>query len=202
MKNHFGTLAVAGLSLMVAHSASAAVIAQYDFDVAGTPEGWNVVNGVRQVAGDGVMRVRTGSNDPQVTRNVADELTRLPGSTNFTTFEVLSRELDEDGGSPIAFDPTGTVLIFGGANQGAPDTVGAADANGFQLLTWDISSVVAATSGNIRFDFFGGPGTSDAPANVGEVDFIRVSDNSVIPEPASLALLGLGGMALLGRRRK
>lgn len=202
MKKCFGLLIAGGLSLAMGHSASADIVAQYDFDVAATPEGWNVVNGVRQVAGDDVMRVRTGSNDPQVTRAVGDQLTR-PAAESWTTFEVFSRELSSDPAnstpSVVPFDATGTVLIFGGINHGTPDTVGLADASGFQLLTWDISDVAVAASSNIRFDFFGGPGTSDAPSNVGEVDFIRIN---ATPEPASLALVGLGGVMMLGRRRK
>jgi len=203
MKLSLALLTAGGLSVALGTTAPAAIVSQSDFVTSGSHDNWTAGGGaIREVSGDGLLRLRTTTNDPQLVLGVANELTRAASSTGWTTFETLARELDEVGGSPVAFDPTGTLLIFNGNNLGAPDTVGAADAGGFQLLTWDISGVASTTSGNIRLDFFGGPGTTGAPNNVGELEFIRVSDNSVIPEPASLALIGVGGLTLMGRRRK
>ena len=205
MKLMFAPLVAIGVFLATNATCSASIVSQVDFTTAGSHENWTAAGGgIREVAGDGVLRLRTTNNDPQLVLGVANELTRSPTSTDWTTFEAFARELDQVNGTPIPFDTTGTLLIFNGNNLGAPDTVGTADANGFQLLTWNLSGVTTSTtSGNIRLDFFGGPGTADDPNNVGELDFIRVSDNAVaVPEPGALSLLGLGSLAFLMRRRR
>lgn len=216
MKSKFGILAAAGLSLVVCHSASAAVVISSEFDTAGQPEGWNLVNAARAVSGNGFLRgnangTGVAANDPQINRSLVDELTRTAGSTAWDELIVVVSEYDAfsnnpgDAGNLVTdTDTAGLVAIFniqpGTTNQnfGAP-TASAVDSNGFVTLTWDISGLATATTGLFRIDPVGGP---DTGGNSFFVDSITLTDNNPIPEPASLALVGLGGLAMMSRRRK
>lgn len=205
MKSKFAMLAAAGLTLVMGHTASAAVVYSFGFDNAGQPDGWNLVNAARSVNGNGYLRGNSTSNDPQMTRAIADEFTRTAGSTAWSELVVVVSEYDAPSNNPgdagnlvTSSDTTGVVAILNAVNFGVPAT-SAIDANGFITLTWDISSLASTTTGGIRIDPVGGPLTSGGSFFV---DSITLTDNAVIPEPASLALLGLGGLAMLGRRRK
>lgn len=61
-----------------------------------------------------------------------------------------------------------------------------------RVATLDVSSLANAT--HIRMDYF----DSGQWAMISEVDF----DGTLVPEPSSLALLGLGGLFVARRRRK
>ena len=58
---------------------------------------------------------------------------------------------------------------------------------------WNVSG-----TGELRFGFYSPNGTG--PSDNFQVDAIRVI-GTVVPEPSSLALLGLGGLAMMRRRR-
>lgn len=209
MKSKFAMLAAAGLSLVASHSASAVVVISSEFDVQGQPDGWNLVNAARSVNGNGFLRgnangTGVGTNDPQVTRNSVDELTRTAASTAWDELIVVVSEYNAFSNDPgtagariTDMDTTGLVAIFNGQNFGAPSP-SIVDGNGFVTLTWDISGLTTANTGGIRFDPVGGPNTG---GNSFFIDSITITDNA-IPEPASLALISLGGLAMLGRRRK
>lgn len=188
---------------------SGAVVAEFDFDTNGQPGGWNLTNATRLVSG-GVLQGIALSNDPQMIRAPGDEFARstAPGVA-WDTFEVVSRELDSSL-AVVPFDPTGTLLIFNtqpgttSTNFGAPTTVSAADPDGFQTLTWDISSFAGVTTGGVRVDVIGGPGTTaGTPNNRFQITSLTVSDTAVaVPEPSSLAALACVGVAAVLRRRR
>lgn len=204
MKCRLATLTAGALTLVFSHSAAAAVVASFEFEDAGQPEGWNLVNASRSVNGNGFLRGNPSSNDPQMTRAAVNQLTRTVGSTAWDELIVVVSEYDApsnnpgDAGSLITdMDTTGIIAVFNTVNLGAP-TPSVVDGNGFVTLTWDLSGETSLTSGNIRIDPVGGPDTN---GNSFFVDSITFTDNAVIPEPASLVLLGLGGLLMLNRRR-
>lgn len=213
MKSKYGMLLGAGLSLLVAHSSSAAIVASFGFDNAGQPEGWDLVNATRSVNGNGFLRGNASSNDPQMIRDESLELTRTAASTAWDELIVVVSQYDAfsnnpgDAGNLVTdMDTTGIIVIFnlqpGQANEnlGAP-TASAVDSNGFVTLTWDISGLSTATTGRIRIDPVGG----SVPPTTGNsffVDSITFTDDNPIPEPASLALVGLGCLVMASRRRK
>ncbi|MEO0963499.1 MAG: PEP-CTERM sorting domain-containing protein [Planctomycetota bacterium] len=211
MNSKYGMLLGAGLSLLVAHSSSAAIVASFEFDNAGQPEGWTLNNALRSVNGNGFLRGNASTNDPQMILDESLELTRTAASTAWDELIVVVSEYDAfsnnpgDAGSLITdTDTTGVVAIFnlqGGVlteNLGTP-TASAVDSNGFVTLTWDISALSTATTGRIRIDPVGGP---DTTGNSFFVDSITLTDDNPIPEPASLALVGLGCLVMASRRRK
>lgn len=72
------------------------------------------------------------------------------------------------------------------------------------LLNSDLSTAIAGTNGN-AFDnntFIGD--YSGTIAGDWQIDYIRIDESAIaaVPEPSSMALLGLGGLALLRRQRK
>lgn len=99
--------------------------------------------------------------------------------------------------TPFEVDSTGTVS-FDEVGSGAVITTGvtsinydftltdAGSAGDFLVLGWSSTNPAAGTSGSDAFN----------------VDNIIVTDVTAVPEPSSAALLGLGGLALILRRRK
>jgi hypothetical protein len=95
------------------------------------------------------------------------------------------------------------VLIETQSNVGTPDTstakltIGAQDTNGFRSFTDRIDEVA------IWSRALSDGGVSDGQTAGGEVAELWNSGDGVqIPEPATMTLLGLGGLALLIRRRR
>ena len=194
----YGLAAAALVSTAAVSTSQAALVQAFEFNTPGDTEGFVGVNanGVTTTAG-GLLVGTAATTDPQVV-NGTTTITATPGST-LTTAVARIRQLDTTG-SPMTYDPTGTLLIVGppATNLGQGTRV-ADGTTGFTFVTWDLSAVSFTTPNtitSIRLDPVGG--------TVGEgfqVDYLRISDSSPIPEPASLGLLGLGGVALLRRRR-
>ena len=67
-------------------------------------------------------------------------------------------------------------------------------------ITVDLSSITLSEGQGVRFYF---DGNDDQPGSgQHRFDNIVVNGNSVVPEPSSLAMLGLGGLAIVSRRRR
>jgi hypothetical protein len=74
-------------------------------------------------------------------------------------------------------------------------------AKGSQIRSVDIGTDIANPFGAdpTLYGFAGGRDSADAGVNIAGIDNF---DSPAVPEPASLALIGIGGALLLGRRRK
>jgi len=84
----------------------------------------------------------------------------------------------------------GTFESFYDVGAGYIDNTGTAGANGIKSLA-DVNLSVGAETGTAW--------AADGTADNAEIDSITLT---VVPEPSSITLLGLGGLALLFRRRK
>ena len=152
------------------------------------------------------------------------------GNTNFNdsygvvysgSFQARARlgstnNQDSTGTSLVSSDLSGhesggtTFLIVGKVEYGVTGDSGTVDRLSVLLnpdstdepITWDADVEVAS---RIDADSLTHLLFRQGDGGVREFDFIRVGttyDSVVIPEPASLALLGLGGLLMIGRRRQ
>lgn len=180
-------------SLLAVQVASAAVISEFNFNADADTEGWSVSNNISGLTTSGGFLTGTAStNDPQLT------FTGLNASTTgtWTTLEFLVRETEEAPGSTVvsAFNPTGLAVTGAGQTISAAGSFSATDeGSGFFLVTVDISSLGSANIVNLRLDPIGGASAnsnSQTQDNIFEIDYIRLSDNTVVPEPSAYALIG------------
>ncbi len=204
--------------------ASGAVVVDWQFNTIGDVEGWtdisnysvnnlkvaNAVSGSEVVLTSDNLKNTTDTklNSPTGTVTLSDD------ATAWETYTIRIRHLGTDGVTPVAFDTAGTIaMITGGLDTfnpihdtttpgyKAPVTV-VNQANHWNLVTYDISGY-SADFGKYRLDpitgFDAGGGTIQGNF---EIDYITITDNAVIPEPGSVMLLLVGGLAFIGLKRR
>jgi hypothetical protein len=230
MKTRVGVFAVALACLLGVQTASAGIVAELDWDassgllgVTANGTGFALTTDLTSTTGiDGSTGVLTSGDislDPQLQFG-ATSLSSVALPAGFVSWDSLefrfrqisgnpdlTAPIDNTGVDPVVFDPNGTLLItsVAGVTQGttanapgspltsAEDPEGA----GWTIWTFDLSGVASTDNvGLTRFDPIG-----NNPGRNFEVDFVRLNAVAV-PEPSSLALVGVCGFTMLGRRRR
>ena len=201
-------LPAAGATICLSQAASAAVVADYQFNTLMDPEGWSFVNISGQNADGDSLNGTATNNDPQLRHTTISESTT--GNWESLIFRVRETQDEAPAGVVSTFNPTGIAVQFNqtGANGAlitAASNFSAVDSgDGFFTVTVDISGFTQSSITHVRVDPIGGASSnsnSQTQGNTFEVDFIQITDDTPIPEPSSLALLGLGGLAMMRRRR-
>ena len=208
--------ALAGLALTA--SANAAVIVNPSFEVDDVADG-GFTNGL--ATGWDTVGTSTGTQDftagqvPQPTDGeqhgvVSFQSTSLSQVTSHTISSGLTYTLTVDVGQVSNFSGSeATIFLFGGTTgiatplsntNGTAEQAGVAPGSGAYLLNQTVTYTALASSDpfegeQIGIGFYNSVGTQTLFDNV-RLDIVAV------PEPSSAALLGLGGFALILRRRK
>lgn len=188
--------------LIMAASAEAATIAEWNFNTNGNSEGWAVGNNITGLTTSGGFLSGTASNgDPQLVNSPLNLSLGAGQSWQEVVFRV--RETP----SPVSFSPTGLVVQFNGGGMNGVNLYGSVgtavdSGNGFQTVTVDVSGLGTGTTvTSLRIDPIGGP---DAAGSTFDLDFIRLTATdpvAAIPEPSAFLLGVLGLLGLLRRRR-
>jgi len=138
--------------------------------------------------------VNDGSNDPTLSRNNFAGLGIDLDSGNSDIIEIRVKRT----GQASRFDVFwGTTNANGISGTRRVDDESLLPSDGsFYIIQFDMSGVAGwdGTLDDIRIDPFSNTATGGRSF---EIDYVRVG----IPEPTSLALLGLGGLCVLRRRR-
>ncbi|MEM6799546.1 MAG: PEP-CTERM sorting domain-containing protein [Planctomycetota bacterium] len=191
----------------LATPASAAIIYDAGFNMLGDTQGWAerdpapaaaVINGL---AADGnTLNGTAAGNDPQLINDNLN-VSKTPGfDWDSIVFRVREVQNEAPGGV-VGFSPTGMVVQIDFGNPPVTTissgftAVASGSGNGFLTISVPIpSSFTNPTIVSLRIDPIGGAGAvtnSDTNGNTFEVDYIRITDTSPVPEPVSTALVGL-----------
>ncbi|QTN31692.1 PEP-CTERM sorting domain-containing protein [Akkermansiaceae bacterium] len=216
-------LAAGVLAILASPLLPAAVVVSWDFDSG--VEGWTsslpvspfTQTTVDPVAASGGFLSGTAlsnNNDPQLYRTGLNLTPGAGESWVALTFRVRETQDADNIANPAqaagivtVFNSTGLILSLNNSSQAISSPAnGTVAADGWFEVTYNISGFNPATPiTQIRLDPIGGArsnSNSETANNLFEVDFIRLSDSSVIPEPSTALLAFAGALGLLRRRRQ
>lgn len=217
------------LSGLFAQGSFAELIYSAEFNTTSNVEAWvgsGQVSGLRQATavGSGGEGVLTCNNiagaAPSLTYDPTPDIA-LPAGESWNYLEIRFRQLSKDpqaGGVPVAFNNTGTLLelaavgaqvrmglfdtrIYTGTTSYASDTFAMTvteDANHWVQVSVNFSSAPYLKSHDLPKILL--TTTSNSVLNF-EVDYVRLYDTAVVPEPATLGLFTISSAVVLLLRR-
>jgi hypothetical protein len=201
-KQIVGLCAAAAIGILPATS-QAAWINEIDYDQPGTDEAefLEIVLAPGASIADYSVELYNGSNGAlydTLTSFTAGDV--INGYTVFTTGILSSNSIQNGAPDGVALVESGTLVQFLSYEGSFVAVGGTADGVSSTDIVVDDSNVASAVSVGLI-------GTGDEYSDFTWAQNLTPSSSqvnpgqSIIPEPASLALVGLGGLAMLGRRR-
>lgn len=201
---------------------AAALVADWQFNTLGDTEGWTASS--YHGAGFKVANAASGSEIVLTSDNLQNQndsklysptgvLSLSVGATAWESYTIRIRQLGTDNTTPVAFDTNGTIAMISAGGVPTinpihtPTTLGYStapvtvenQASEWNLVSYDISAYSGDIAGGFRMDPMAG--TVGVPSSLilgnFEIDYITITDNAVIPEPASFVLMLLGGLMVI-----
>ena len=170
---------------------------EWEFNTPGDTEGWIGASDPHDSLASGILVAAASSGsetvltapdvtgiDPQLTMGGIDAV----HGRYWTTIEIRARQLDGNGGSPIAWSSVGCAFVVNGVLKsraiGGSDWITTTQVDGWIVTSFDLSYLGFGALDSLRVD----PNGSDDTKNF-EVDYIRLKTRSTPLQPAPIKML-------------
>lgn len=192
----------------LAPSASATLIAGWEFNTDGNTEGWTAppslsISGLTSTGGS--LTGTASSNDPQLKIEGVNFTVGEGETWDQLVFRVRETQNETPAGTVTAFNPVGLVAVINATAAPAITITSGFTAvdsgDGFFTVTLDVGTFGTVAIKDLRFDPIGGAASnsnSETNGNTFEVDYIHLY---AVPEPTAALLAGIGLLTMLRRRR-